>query len=284
MKRPKVIPPRSRVRLIRADKRTPEWRKDVGCQFRVGYYSRKDGLGCIWLVNENGEYEQTTDRKFLAKHFDLERLSNETNLYGVGKRRLGRIRMRSPLERLNGRSAIVVFEAAKELWEKDDTGSVRGLIDTLRNGKRVLNRRAAAYALILHGKSAIRPLERAMGNKREHPKVRGQAAESLAHNHRPNSHRVLLENLVDPSREVRFWCAYALWQMADRDALVSLRELAERDHRIVKGFWSVSKEAKDAIRSIREEMRNAKGRVQRCQICSKAWKNKSRLKRTGKPR
>jgi hypothetical protein len=286
MKRlPRVIPPRSRVRLIRADKRTPEWRKDVGRQFRVGYYSRKDGLDCIWLVNENGEYEQTTDRKFLAKHFDVERLSNETNVYGVGKRRLGRIRMRSPLERLNGTSAMAVFEAAKELWEKDDAGSVRGLIDTLRNGKRVLNRRAAAYALNLtRGKSAIRPLERAVGNKREHPKVRGQAAESLAHNHRPDSHRVLLENLADPSREVRFWCAYALWQMADRDALVSLRELAERDHRIVKGFWSVSKEAKDAIRSIREKMRNEKSRVQRCQFCTKAWKNKSRLKRTGKPR
>ena len=41
---PKVIPPRSRVRLVRFDKRTPAWRKDVGREFRVGYYSRKDGL------------------------------------------------------------------------------------------------------------------------------------------------------------------------------------------------------------------------------------------------
>jgi hypothetical protein len=286
MKRlPKVIPPRSRVRLIRADTRTPEWRKDVGRQFRVGYYGRKDGLGCIWLVNEEGEYEQTTDPKLLAKYFDVEQVSSEIDLYGIAKRPLGRIRMRSPLERLNGRSAIDVFEAAKELWEKGDAGSVRGLIDTLRNGKRVLNRTAAAYALYLtNGKTAIRPLERAVGNKREHPKVRGQAAESLAHNHRPSSHRVLRENLVDPAREVRFWCAYALWQMADRDALVSLRELAECDHRIVKGFWSVSKEARDAIRSIREEMRSEKGRLQRCQFCAKTWKNKSRLKRTGKRR
>jgi hypothetical protein len=41
---PEVIPPRSRVRLVRFDKRTPVWHKDVGRQFRVGYYSRKDGL------------------------------------------------------------------------------------------------------------------------------------------------------------------------------------------------------------------------------------------------
>src|SRR4029077_6880782 len=65
---PKIIPPLSRVRLVRTDKRTPTWRKDVGRQFRVGYYSRKDELDCIWLVNENGKYEQTTDRDFLVKY------------------------------------------------------------------------------------------------------------------------------------------------------------------------------------------------------------------------
>jgi hypothetical protein len=64
---PRVIPPRSQVRLIRSDRHTPSWRKDIGRQFRVGYYSRKDGLDCIWLVNESGKYEQTTDRGFLLK-------------------------------------------------------------------------------------------------------------------------------------------------------------------------------------------------------------------------
>ena len=34
-----------------------------------------DGLGRIWLVNENGKYEQTTDRDFLLKYFEIERLS-----------------------------------------------------------------------------------------------------------------------------------------------------------------------------------------------------------------
>jgi hypothetical protein len=80
---PRVIPPRSRVRLVRADKRTPSWDKDLGRQFRVGYYSRKDGLDCIWLVNENGKYEQATDRDFLLKYFQIECLSRERNFYGV---------------------------------------------------------------------------------------------------------------------------------------------------------------------------------------------------------
>jgi hypothetical protein len=89
---PNVIPPRSRVRLVKADRHTPTWRKDVGRRFRVGYYSRKDGLDCIWLVNEDGEYEQTTDRQSLLKYFEIERLSSEKNLYGVGKRRLVKLR------------------------------------------------------------------------------------------------------------------------------------------------------------------------------------------------
>ena len=105
----KIIPPRSRVRLIRADEQTPSWEKDIGRQFRVGYYSRKDGLDCIWLVNEEGEYEQTTDRKFLLKYFDVEYWSRERNFFGRGRRRLRRIRLPSPLERLNGRSSLEAY-------------------------------------------------------------------------------------------------------------------------------------------------------------------------------
>jgi hypothetical protein len=84
---PKVIPPRSRLRLVKADRHTPLWRKDVGRRFRVGYYSRKDGLDCIWLVNEDGEYEQTVDRNSLLEYFEVERLSHEKNVFGVGKDR-----------------------------------------------------------------------------------------------------------------------------------------------------------------------------------------------------
>src|SRR6266404_2610894 len=92
---PKIIPPRSRVRLIRADGQPPAWREDVGRQFRVGYYNPKDGLDCIWLVNEDGEYEQTTHRKSLLKFFDIEHLSQESSLLGRGRPRLRRMRVPS---------------------------------------------------------------------------------------------------------------------------------------------------------------------------------------------
>jgi hypothetical protein len=222
----------------------------------VGYYNREDGLTCIWLVNEDGEYEQTTDRAFLLKYFDIEYLSPQKSVFGRGKRRLRRIRIPSPLERLNGRSSLEAYEGAKEIGQRDEPGVLRSIINTLLHGPRVLNRAAAAYALTLtHGKAAIPVLERSVANKREHPKVRGQAAESLAHNHRPHSHRILRENLSDRSKEVRFWCAYALAEMADGKALIPLMELARNDRRVVRGFWSVSREATWAIRRIRKEMR-----------------------------
>lgn len=236
----------------------------------MGYYDPKDGLNCIWLVNEDGEYEQTTDRKFLLKYFDIEYLSEERSFFGRGRRRLRRIRVPSPLERLSARSSVEAYEGAKEIWQRDDPGMLPSVINTLLHGQRVLNRTAAAYALnLVHGKAAIPALEKVVANKREHPKVRGQAAESLAHNHRPESHRILRENLNDASKEVRFWCAYSLAQMADEEALIPLRKLAGYDDRIVRGFWSVSREANAAIRTIRKEMRQRGRRRRPCLFCSK---------------
>jgi|SRR6266436_2979442 len=80
-----------------------------------GYYNPKDGLDCIWLVNEDGEYEQTTGRESLLKFFDIEHLSQESSLFGRGRPRLRRMRVPSPLERLNGRSSVEAYEGAKEI-------------------------------------------------------------------------------------------------------------------------------------------------------------------------
>jgi len=144
---PKVIPPRSRVCLVRADDWTPSWKKNIGREFRVGWYNRKNGLDCVWLVNEEGEYEQTTDRKFPLKYFDVEDWSGEKNLFGRRRGPLRRIRIPSSLERLNGRSSVEAYEGAKEILAKDDPGKVRFVVNTLLHGQRALNRSAAAYVL-----------------------------------------------------------------------------------------------------------------------------------------
>jgi hypothetical protein len=84
-KLPDIIPPRSVFRLVRSDAKTPGWKADVDRVFRIGHYSRKDGLDVIWLVNEQGKYEQTTDRDFLLKYFEPIEISGESDLYGDGK-------------------------------------------------------------------------------------------------------------------------------------------------------------------------------------------------------
>jgi hypothetical protein len=91
---PKIIPPRSRVRLVRADAATPDWKDEIGRVFRIGYYSRLDGLDCIWLVNDQAEYEQTTDREFLLRYFEFDYLSEESNYFGVNKAKLRPLKTR----------------------------------------------------------------------------------------------------------------------------------------------------------------------------------------------
>jgi hypothetical protein len=89
MKIPRVIPPETVVRLDRYDDFTPHWKKQIGREFRVGYYSSQDGMECIWLVNDRGEYEQTTDRASLLMYFEILRLSQETGLFGSRRAPLG---------------------------------------------------------------------------------------------------------------------------------------------------------------------------------------------------
>ncbi len=74
------IPPRSVVRATSSPSKN--WRKNVGRRFRIGYYGMMDGLDCIWLVNEQGKYEQTIDHDFLLEHFEIESISKERSLYG----------------------------------------------------------------------------------------------------------------------------------------------------------------------------------------------------------
>ncbi|MGA9068992.1 MAG: hypothetical protein WB424_01980 [Terracidiphilus sp.] len=75
----KVIPPQSIVKLL------SPWGNDQGRVFRIGYYSRQDGLNCVWLVNETGSYEQTTDQSSIEKDFEVLQLSTETDMYGLDR-------------------------------------------------------------------------------------------------------------------------------------------------------------------------------------------------------
>ena len=81
---PTPIPPQSVVRCISSPSSCRK--KDVGRLFRIGYDGQKDGLDCIWLVNEKGKYEQTIDYDFLEKHFET--IAKERSLYGKNRAQL----------------------------------------------------------------------------------------------------------------------------------------------------------------------------------------------------
>jgi HEAT repeat protein len=170
--------------------------------------------------------------------------------------------IRQLISRLNGRSQVDAFEAAKVVWENAANAIVarqaankkleRSLLQTLKCGRRPFNRAAAAYAMqLVSSPRAVRALETVVKNKSEHPRVRGEAAEALAHRHRRKSHDVLLTALGDPSKEVRFWCAFALGEMVEKRAAAALEALVATDKRVVGGWHSVAKEAADALKNIK---------------------------------
>lgn len=77
--------------LVRASTRTPLWKQQLGRVFRIGYYSEQDGFDAIWLVNEEGEYEQTLEPRDLLQHFVVLSLSDEIDLVGVERPPFGRL-------------------------------------------------------------------------------------------------------------------------------------------------------------------------------------------------
>jgi HEAT repeat protein len=135
------------------------------------------------------------------------------------------------------------------------TRPVPALIRLLRADPEERVREAAAYALAFIGdRRAFEPLLGALENKSEAPLVRGQAAEGLAYQRDPRAVAALLASLDDPAPEVRFWAAFALGEVAGEEATAPLERLAS-DATVVPRWWAVNKEAADAIRNIRERLR-----------------------------
>jgi hypothetical protein len=75
-----VIPPRSVVSRKRPNEHNPNDR--IGDTFRIGYYRWRDGLDCVWLVDDAAKYCGTSDQVWLRDNFEIVSLSDETDLYG----------------------------------------------------------------------------------------------------------------------------------------------------------------------------------------------------------
>lgn len=154
----------------------------------------------------------------------------------------------------------VAREAGVSLAVCGTRRTVHPLIDAMLAAEQAEARAAAAYALGCipnTGRREIEPLLQVVQNKDEHPRVRAQAAESLQCSCEPRAVGILIEALRDPSAEVRFWAAFALGELGGpgtpgaSEAVPELERLAATDREAVPGWWSVSKEAADALDRLR---------------------------------
>jgi hypothetical protein len=66
----KPIPPGSVIKLLKAVD-APLWNEKIGKKCRVGFYSPEDGLNVIWIVDQYGNYVETTDMEDLYDWFEL---------------------------------------------------------------------------------------------------------------------------------------------------------------------------------------------------------------------
>ena len=158
------------------------------------------------------------------------------------------------LRALKDNEAEVRWEAAKALVAISHPYSIRPLIQLMRHGKTTNIRQVAAYALSFmfskRSKQAARSLLSVLNDKKEKAVVRAQAAEGLGNlQYRPAFNSLMLA-LHDKSVDVRFWSAFALGKLGDSMALPKLKEMAQHDSGVLPGWWSIQKEARDAIRAI----------------------------------
>jgi hypothetical protein len=89
---PHPIPPLSLVKLVKVTSEEPDWIGQKGRVFRIGYYRQNDGLNCVWLVDDDGNYSETIDQEMIGTHFEILHLSDESDLFGsdrpvIGQRR-----------------------------------------------------------------------------------------------------------------------------------------------------------------------------------------------------
>jgi HEAT repeat protein len=148
-------------------------------------------------------------------------------------------------------------EAAGCLGLCGGRSALRPLVKAMTSDEDRRVRNAATWAIgFLGDERAVPRLLGVLGNSNESGSVRASAAEAIGHmEKRPpfaETTAGLLAGLRDRDIEVRFWCAFALGCVGDADVIPELERLARGDRCKLDGWWSVRREARDAIRSIRD--------------------------------
>jgi hypothetical protein len=147
----------------------------------------------------------------------------------------------------------LVWEAAKGLISLRRNFPEKIVMNALKSNH-AIHREAAAYILGFRAKRKFEMHLLAMlKDCKELVRIRAQAAESLGMLNSKRAVPELIRNLGSRSVELRFWAAFALGHIGAEKALPYLHRLAKTDKRKLKGWWSVAKEARDAITAIKQQ-------------------------------
>ncbi|MBN1286345.1 MAG: HEAT repeat domain-containing protein [Anaerolineae bacterium] len=187
-----------------------------------------------WLLLRLGEHRATSALLEIATDIHEEIEMRRYALYSVGQ--IGSRQAIKPL-------ATLMNEDPSEEIRASATNALGWLSVKLSLSSRFL------YRLLSHRKIAEVLIEK-LNDTTETPNVRGEAAEALANGCFTETVPSLINALGDPSAEVRFWSAFALGQVGSPAAIPALERLAA-DEAIVPGWWSVGKEANDALVTIK---------------------------------
>lgn len=146
----------------------------------------------------------------------------------------------------------LIWEIAKSISNIiPENAPAQSLISISRHSPSVTARAATAYVLgRVSDPSVIDCLIQILTDQSEEDIVRSHAAESLGLLRDKRALDYLISSLRDSSTSVRFWAAFALGELRDSTAISALRELVEADKSSLEGWWSVKKEALDAIDKI----------------------------------
>ena len=142
-----------------------------------------------------------------------------------------------------------------------DPRTTDALIALLQASPNQLARQFAAYSLgFRHDLRAKTALIAALRDPTNSLEVRCYILEALGHllDHtqgQNDAREAVRETLREEPAEIRFWSAFALANFGTVADIPRLRALAENDRRVVEGWWSVSKEAADAIEHLERRRR-----------------------------
>lgn len=159
------------------------------------------------------------------------------------------------LEAFNDKDEDISHIAMLALSTISSDRALEFMIEVLQSSPNEQKRRKAAYVLqgYFDDERATDALSNALNNKTLSSETRAQAAEGLGTLSATRATKILVDNLYDPSFEIRAECIWALGQVGMDEAIIpELKKFLGDKSKV--GMWTVDEEACEAIKIIKSRV------------------------------